>query len=50
MGLAAKGLGWDYERLLVETLGTAHSLRYLRGVEAQLGEWLKRRILKIGKL
>ncbi|PMD39851.1 hypothetical protein L207DRAFT_583697 [Hyaloscypha variabilis F] len=38
MGLAAKGLGWDYERLLVETLGTARSLRYLRGVEARLGE------------
>jgi hypothetical protein len=33
MGLAGKGLGWGYEKLLVEILGTARSLRYLRSVE-----------------
>ncbi|KAE9381450.1 hypothetical protein N431DRAFT_359465 [Stipitochalara longipes BDJ] len=38
MGLAAKGLGWDYERLLVEIFGTARSLRYLRTVDANMDE------------
>jgi hypothetical protein len=33
MGLAGKGLGWDYERLLVEILGTARPLRYLRNIK-----------------
>jgi hypothetical protein len=28
--MAAKGLGWDYGRLLKEILGSAYSLRHLR--------------------
>jgi hypothetical protein len=37
MGLAGKGLGWDYERLLVEILGTARPLRYLRSINPDVG-------------
>ena len=34
--LAAKGLGWDYERLLIEIIGSAPTLRALREVELPL--------------
>jgi hypothetical protein len=32
-GLAAKGLGWAYGRLLEEILGSARSLRHLRSID-----------------
>ena len=37
----------EFEKLLVEILGTARSLQYLRGIEAPLGEWLSSRNWKI---